>query len=346
MRALRLEVFSRLEGRKMGELVHVQSSALSETDRVLSRLVAIREELRTSDDIGAVARLVNASDAITYLTRKADYEQGIQNEAAKVQIETTCRLGELLEQAEKNKGSQGKIQQHLAGADIVSAPAIASAPTLSELFDKPAKAAQAKAARAKALSAIPKAKRDAAIKKLEDEGKDVTKAAVMRTAHVSHNAGENEWYTPKEYIASAVAVMGGIDTDPATSEAANEVVGAATFHTAEQDGLKQCWRGRVWMNPPYAAELIGQFAAKLAQHYSDGDVTEAIVLVNNATETAWFARLADVASAMVFPRGRVRFWEPSGRPSAPLQGQAVIYLGSNRAEFLEQFGRYGWGAML
>jgi len=124
------------------------------------------------------------------------------------------------------------------------------------------------------------------------------------------------------------------------------VVGAARIFTAQDDGLLRFWQGRVWMNPPYASELVGRFADKLALHASAGDVTEAIVLVNNATETAWFNTLAGVASAVVFPRGRVRFWEPGGALSAPLQGQAVIYIGPSPAKFLDAFRRFGWGATL
>lgn len=175
---------------------------------------------------------------------------------------------------------------------------------------------------------------------------DDAPALVETRPHVAYNAGNNEWYTPAEYIAAAVEVMGGIDLDPATSEAANEVVGAARIFTAQDDGLLHFWQGRVWMNPPYASELVGRFADKLALHASAGDVTEAIVLVNNATETAWFNTLAGVASAVVFPRGRVRFWEPGGALSAPLQGQAVIYIGPSPAKFLDAFRRFGWGATL
>jgi len=96
------------------------------------------------------------------------------------------------------------------------------------------------------------------------------------------------------------------------------------------------------MNPPYAQPAVDDFSDKLCEEYAAGNVTQACVLVNNATETAWFQRLHELASAICFPRGRVIFWHPE-RESAPLQGQAVIYLGENAAAFQWAFQAFGSG---
>lgn len=158
--------------------------------------------------------------------------------------------------------------------------------------------------------------------------------------HVANNSGNNEWYTPKEYIEAAKKVMGTIDLDPASCETANKIVQAKIFYTTEDNGLLKPWFGNVWLNPPYSADLIGKFAEKAAQK----EYKQAIILVNNATETAWFNTLIQVASAVVFPSSRVKFYMPDGKTGAPLQGQAVIYVGKNPHTFIEIYSQFGWGA--
>ena len=135
-----------------------------------------------------------------------------------------------------------------------------------------------------------------------EKPKDVI-AKVKSKPHVAFNSGNNEWYTPKEIIEAARKAMGSIDIDPASSDVANEVVKAAEYYTAETDGLDKPLHGNVWMNPPYASDLIGKFIQKIVSERNS--YKQAIVLVNNATETEWFNSLISVASAVCFPRSRV-----------------------------------------
>jgi phage N-6-adenine-methyltransferase len=159
--------------------------------------------------------------------------------------------------------------------------------------------------------------------------------------HVARTSGNNEWYTPAEYVDAARRVMGGIDLDPASCATANDVVQAASYYTAENDGLTMPWAGRVWLNPPYSKALVDRFVARLVDAFCRGDVTEAIVLTNNATETQWFHRLAAEAAAVCTLKGRVKFWTADGVRNSPLQGQAVLYLGRNLEAFRREFGHLG-----
>lgn len=161
-------------------------------------------------------------------------------------------------------------------------------------------------------------------------------------AHVKNNSGENEWYTPAEYIEAARKVMGGITLDPASTKAANEVVKAKRFYTADDDALSKTWAGNIWLNPPYAKDLIGLFADKVATEKVD----QACVLVNNATETQWFQKIASASSAICFPAGRVKFWSTTRDTTSPLQGQAVLYIGKRHQSFCSEFKVFGFCVLL
>ena len=41
---------------------------------------------------------------------------------------------------------------------------------------------------------------------------------------------------------------------------------ARVMYNKEQDGLKQEWEGRVWLNPPYSRPTIEHFITRMVEH--------------------------------------------------------------------------------
>lgn len=172
-----------------------------------------------------------------------------------------------------------------------------------------------------------------------------TQSALLRLArgaHVGKSTGLYEWYTPRKYIEAARLTLGSIDVDPASSDIANETIRATTYYTIEDDGLKQEWRGSVWMNPPYSQPLITQFCDLLVEKYVQGEVKQACVLVNNATETVFYQNMMQYCKAICFIKGRISFVDEEGNSSgAPLQGQTILYFGNDPVLFAENFSYFG-----
>ena len=274
---------------------------------------------------------------------RAEAERKIADEARR-KAEVERREVAARAAAEAEAKAAIKRAQDDASRKIAHAQAVAAAQARAESEQR----ARAEADRAKASERLARESDKAA------KGSDRSAAAADKrvakaragdtsdtgTAHVSNNSGENEWYTPSIYVEAARDVLGGFDLDPASSEVANRTVRADRIFTAQDDGLAQEWPvGAIWCNPPYSQPLMGQFATRLAQAARDG--SQVIVLVNNATETAWFQIIAAECSAICFPKTRIRFLDPDGNTGAPLQGQAIIYSGSDVASFTEVFGQFG-----
>lgn len=170
----------------------------------------------------------------------------------------------------------------------------------------------------------------------------------------------DEWYTPTWLIEKAKQVMGGIDIDPASSRAAQERVQASLwmgkdYALSSRGALGVNWvhnngptwqPARVWLNPPYSFPLVGQFVEKLLEQIEKGYVGEAILLVNNNTETDWWHKAAAAAAVTFTFRSRVFFWRP-GREDAtsPRQGQVAFYFGPNVLDFIEEFKDKGMSFM-
>ena len=293
-------------------------------DSVIERLSRASEMLVEAKSMQEIKKIMDVATAAKIYAKRQQLGEEAVGYANSIKIEAMRRLGEIWAESPKNKGTRGQLN---TGGFQMEPPA-----TLSQLgIDKKL------ASISKQLAQMPK--------KEFEQVRDgvVSMSEALKIAHVSHNSGENEWYTPVAYIEAARAVMGGIDTDPASCAQANATVKADKYYDSKADGLAQKWHGRVFMNPPYAQPLIANFARAVAAKFSNKEITEAIVLVNNATETEWFNKMIKHASAICFPNGRIRFVNKEGKPGgAPLQGQAVLYFGSKIQKFISEFKSFGW----
>jgi phage N-6-adenine-methyltransferase len=155
--------------------------------------------------------------------------------------------------------------------------------------------------------------------------------------------GNNEWRTPKQFIKLVREVFGGtIDVDPASSELAQRTVGAVQYFTKQNDGLTKEWRGKIFLNPPYAQPYITDFVEKLIAEVRADRATAAILLTHAYTSSAWFQDAARLANAICFTSERVRFVDPGGEEANPTQGQAFSYFGPDVAAFARGFANVGF----
>lgn len=170
------------------------------------------------------------------------------------------------------------------------------------------------------------------------------KAALLdnREFYGEHENENEELFTPAEYIEAARSVLGSIDLDPASCKKAQETVKAKRYFTKKENGLEQKWSGRVWLNPPYSQPNITKFTSKLVDEVRTGQITSAIVLTNNHTDTEWFHNAESVAELICFTKGRIKFVDPVKGEVMPTAGQAFFYYGHDIAKFKKVFKQFGF----
>ncbi len=133
--------------------------------------------------------------------------------------------------------------------------------------------------------------------------------------HERPGSGDScEWYTPPEVFA---ALGIAFDLDPAAPPGGVPWVPARHHFSRLDDGLKQRWFGRVWLNPPYGRET-GRWLDRLAEH-GDG-----IALVYARTDTAWFHRVGPAATAVCLVAGRLRFISADGERATQATAPSLL----------------------
>lgn len=120
----------------------------------------------------------------------------------------------------------------------------------------------------------------------------------------SPNRGaKDEWLTPPDIIA-ALGGWESFDLDPC-SPVVRPWPTARRHYTVEDDGLRQSWGGRVYLNPPYGP-YTKLWMDRMLSH-SNG-----VALIFARTETEAFDRIWRGASAYLFLARRLAFYHVDG----------------------------------
>ena len=160
--------------------------------------------------------------------------------------------------------------------------------------------------------------------------------------HVVNNSTNNEWYTPLHVLSIVRQILGTIELDPASSKEANINVQAKQYYTKETNGLERDWHGKVFLNPPYSRDLLEPFIDKLLEELNKKNTTEAVLLINNATETKWCQKALKNAQSVCCIEKRLKFLTPKATEmGSPLQGQLLLYYGNNIKTFKEHTSKLG-----
>lgn len=127
----------------------------------------------------------------------------------------------------------------------------------------------------------------------------------------------DHWATPPQVVSILELEFGRFDLDPCCVP---DTAKAPRFYTPADDGLRQPWFGRVFLNPPYSKPAPWLEKA-IAETKREGGADLVIALLPASTDTRWFHRLVKERAEIRFIQGRVRFfgWQrtPITSPKAP-----------------------------
>ena len=142
--------------------------------------------------------------------------------------------------------------------------------------------------------------------------------------HQSARPGTTTWITPT-FIIDAVGGSDSFDLDPCAADRQPWPT-ARHSYTRADNGLKQRWFGRVWLNPPYTNREIVTWMGRLALH---GNGT---ALIFARTETEFFQKhVFGAADGLLFLKGRLNFHNEDGVRGANAGAPSVMcaYGGEN-----------------
>ena len=283
----------------------------------------IKTEIAEAKDISLLGKLNYSLEAIQRWAKQSRQSLETQNEIAEYRLRLNRKQGEWIEANIPEEGGNPQLTNfgRLEDAGI-------------DRHDSP---------KFRVLARIPEAKFNAYLKKTKKEHQEINTndaCHLWKNTIATKWTGDQENYTPVMYIEAARSVMGSIDCDPASNELAQETVRAGVYFTRETDGLQQNWQGNIFLNPPYSHPEVAQFIDKLLSELAKNS-SQAILLTNNNTDTAFFHKAVKKAAAVCFTKGRINFYKAGGEITQPTNGQVFYYFGKNTVKFYDYFSTFG-----
>lgn len=287
------------------------------------------EWIRGCKDLTELQKIRDKARALEVYQRSRAAALDAQQDAAEIALRAERRLGELCRTAIRRGGDRkSKSRDATLNLDDLGI-------------------SKSQSSRWQKLAAVPEEDFDAHVQVVREKGERLTTAGTIRATSDADDYDGDEWGTPLGIIEAAREVLGAIDLDPASNDRAQGIVQADRYYTKEDNGLAQPWAGRVWMNPPYSKPLVSLFCERFIELAEAGEITDGMVLVNNATDTKWCQELLR-RFPVCFPP-RISFLGPHNKPvHGTRQGQALFYAGENLDAFASRFEQLGaiqvpWG---
>lgn len=144
----------------------------------------------------------------------------------------------------------------------------------------------------------------------------------------------DQHFTPKKILDLVHQQFGMIDLDPCCEDSNNPNVVARDYYTHIEDGLKQEWYGKVFVNPPYSATKL--WVEKAIKEYQKGNAEEILMLLPARVDTKWHYLLDNYLR--VYIKGRLKFIGNTN--SAPFPSM-VVYLGEELDDFVDVWKNSG-----
>ena len=135
---------------------------------------------------------------------------------------------------------------------------------------------------------------------------------------VHHSSKTVEWSTPQEFFDDLNRTF-KFDLDAC---ATHENALCDRYFTKEDDALAHEWKGTIWMNPPYGAEIASFMAKALDSASKHGSTV--VCLVPARTDTRWWHDYA-IKGTVLFLKGRLKFG--GAKTDAPFPSAVVIFWG-------------------